>query len=244
MTDLLPLVLIWAYANRSQASLSRNGGAPSWPTTKSPPPSIPAFDAVRTDPYATHSADPSQSSTPLAELHNAPPPIPDTVKNSDSIPEQIKQHAVQSFKRKATSALTQAANDKTREYAKKHAISVPNTKGPTLNPRSKPSPATRAANLNARNYAKSHAMPVANTRGPTLLNDTTTTTLPVVKIQQILNNYGAKLKPDGLFGPKTQNAWRSVANKKHLAPTITRDSAKSAKVVTHTYEVLSVPPIP
>jgi len=214
------------FANRatsSQASLSR-GGPPLWPSPKSPPPPLPAFDAIRSDPYAATplSADPSHSSTPLSELHNAPPTVP-------AIPEQIKQQAVQAFKRKAAATLTRAAPAKHASplaAAKKRATSA----------------ATKTANQSVRSFAMKHALSVP-TKGPTL-QTSAATTASVATLQKIVNQRGGKLKQDGLYGPKTASAWAALAKSKGLASTISRVNPRSAKVIAHTYDVLSVPPIP
>ena len=225
MNSLIPLVLIWMFSNKassSQASLSRNK-PPQWPTPNSPPP-LPAFDAIRTDPYAATplSADPSHSSTPLSELHNAPPTVP-------AVPEQIKQKAVQAFQRKATASLTRAA-------PQKHTAPISTAKKRVT------SAATKAANQSVRSFAMKHALKLP-TKGPTL-QTTAATTQSVATLQKIVNQRGGKLKQDGLYGPKTASAWAALAKSKGLASTISRVNPRSAKVVAHTYDVLSVPPIP
>jgi peptidoglycan hydrolase-like protein with peptidoglycan-binding domain len=84
-----------------------------------------------------------------------------------------------------------------------------------------------------------HALSVPTT-GPTLLN-TAATTQAVSKLQQILNQRGAKLKQDGLYGPKTASAWKAAAKSKGLPDTIARVNSKTAKVVARTYDSLSIP---
>jgi len=71
-----------------------------------------------------------------------------------------------------------------------------------------------------------------------------TSTLPVKRLQQALNARGARLVPDGLYGPKTAAAWRSLASSKGLTPTIVRKAPTLADVATHTFDALSVPAIP
>jgi hypothetical protein len=223
VNQLVPLILIWMFANRStspQASLSRKG-APQWPTPKSPPP-MPAFDAIRSDPYATTplSADPSHSSTPLAQLHNAPPKVQPA---SASIPDTIKKQAQHAFQRKATAALAKAAPQKHAAPIHKKAMA----------------PATKAANQSARSFAVKHALSVP-TQGPTLQNSAATTQ-SVANLQQILNQRGAKLKQDGLYGPKTAAAWKAAAKSKGLPNTIARVNSTTAKVAARTYDSLSIP---
>lgn len=111
---LLPLMFLWGINNRSATAtqvLPRKTAAPKWPTPNSPPPPIRAFKA-----RATPSADPSHSSTPLADLHNAPPtlsaPTTDpTVKEAPhlSTPQAAKQAAINAFKKKASQQLKQRA---------------------------------------------------------------------------------------------------------------------------------------
>ena len=66
----------------------------------------------------------------------------------------------------------------------------------------------------------------------------------VLDLQTILNVRGAKLARDGKYGPKTANAWTTVARSKGLPPTISRVGPTTARVVTQTYDILAVPPIP
>lgn len=247
MNQLLPLILVWLFANNKtatqQASLSR-GGAPPWPTPNSPPP-MPAFAAQPfMNPDGTpHSADPSHTSTPLAELHNAPPTLapahkpPSAAKHASptSAPETIKEHAVKAFTQKAKSRLTQAADQKVRNFAVTHATPTPST-GPTLRQklsRSVTHPASKHRALSV------HTSTSPARSAPS--SSSAATTVSVADLQQILNRRGAKLKADGKYGPKTASAWQSAAKKKGLAPTIARVSANSAKVVAHTYDVLSIP---
>lgn len=71
-----------------------------------------------------------------------------------------------------------------------------------------------------------------------------TSSVSVLEVQKILNARGAKLKQDGLYGPKTAAAWQAAAKKKTLPPAISRVGPKIAKVVTKTYDTLKVPAIP
>lgn len=233
--NLIPLLLIWMFSKRGAPLFASHDfmrtdpyAPPKWPTPSSPPP-VPAFDAIRANPYAKTplSADPSHSSTPLSELHNAPPEVP-------SVPEKIKAKAINAFQKKAATALsTHAADQRVREYAKKKAIAVP-TKGRTL--------LQKSADQNVRKFAMRHALAVPTT-GPTLQTKAAST-VSVASLQKLLNARGAKLKQDGLYGPKTAAAWKSAAKSRGLADTIARVSSTTAKVVSHTYDSLSVPPVP
>ena len=98
MTALIPLFLLWAINNRSNQGTLTRSAAPAWPTPKSPPPPLPAFDARPTAP----SADPSHTSTPLAELHNAPPKLAPAHLQT---PQSVKQAAISAFKKKAAQQL-------------------------------------------------------------------------------------------------------------------------------------------
>lgn len=71
-----------------------------------------------------------------------------------------------------------------------------------------------------------------------------TSTVPVSQLQSILNTHGARLKPDGLYGPKTAAGWSKLAKAKGLPSTISRANAKSAKVSTQAFEALRIPTIP
>lgn len=66
----------------------------------------------------------------------------------------------------------------------------------------------------------------------------------VTDLQTILISRGAKLQRDGLYGPKTANAWSTLARSKGLPPTISRVAPKVARVVAQTFDALSVPAIP
>jgi hypothetical protein len=70
------------------------------------------------------------------------------------------------------------------------------------------------------------------------------TNVSVASLQKALNNRGAKLKQDGLYGPKTAAAWQALARQKKLSTTIKRIGPKTARVATDTYDRLSVPAIP
>ena len=99
-----PLIVMWAFANRfgsapARASV-RKASPPRWPTPASPPP-MPAFQAQT---RAAPSADPGQSSTPLADLHANPPRIAPA-----SAPDAIKRSAIRAFKTRSTSLLKQRA---------------------------------------------------------------------------------------------------------------------------------------
>ena len=71
-----------------------------------------------------------------------------------------------------------------------------------------------------------------------------TSTALVSDLQKILANHGAKIVMDGLYGPKTASAWSSLAKRNGLPGSISREGPRIAKVVTQTFERLSVPPIP
>lgn len=71
-----------------------------------------------------------------------------------------------------------------------------------------------------------------------------TSTALVSDLQKIINSHGGKLTPDGLYGPKTAAAWSALAKRNGLAPAITRQGPKIAKVFTATFERLRVAPIP
>ena len=200
---IIPLFLMWL-ASQGQGAAPRatksarsakarrakkKPKAPKWPTPKSPPP-IPAFQPAAPAAPKPTSADPAGSSTPLAELHNAPPAL-----SPASITEPAKQAALAAFKQKSASLMKQRFS---------------------------------TANLFGRKQASSAP----------------TSTVLVSQIQTILNRRGAKLVPDGLYGPRTASAWNQAARARNLPASIVREGPKIAKVSTQTFEALSAAPIP
>jgi hypothetical protein len=71
-----------------------------------------------------------------------------------------------------------------------------------------------------------------------------TSTALVSQLQSILSAHGVNVTRDGLYGPRTASAWSSLAKRKGLPGAISREGPQIAKVVTQTFERLSVPPIP
>lgn len=67
------------------------------------------------------------------------------------------------------------------------------------------------------------------------------TTVSVASLQQILNRRGVNVDQDGLYGPKTARAWSALAKSKGLPTTIARASGTTAKVISRTYDSLSIP---
>ena len=66
----------------------------------------------------------------------------------------------------------------------------------------------------------------------------------VADLQTALIRRGAKLKKDGLYGPKTAAAWQAAAKQKNLPTAIARVDPKIARVAKQTFQVLSVPAVP
>lgn len=66
----------------------------------------------------------------------------------------------------------------------------------------------------------------------------------VANLQSILNARGAKLKKDGLYGPKTATAWGAAAKKQSLPTSIARVGPTVARVSKQTFESLKTPPAP
>lgn len=185
MRDAIPLLLLilmlarnsTAFAASPKEKKRKKSKEPPWPTPSSPPP-IPAFQPKQ-------SADPGGTSTPLAQLHKAPPKV----------------------------ARPKTALDTTRALAKKGKGFYAAIKPPF--------------------YAR---LPLGTKKA--------TSTALVANLQKIINSHGGKLTPDGLYGPRTASAWSTLAKRKGLAPDISRQGPKIAKVVTATFEQLQVPPIP
>lgn len=124
---------------------------------------------------------------------------------------------------------------------------------PAFKPAATPTPArgadtgTPLTSLHAASKAPPKATPKAAPKRvavPKITPGILKSTLSVARLQQALNARGAKLKPDGLFGPKTAAAWSKLASSKGLPSLISRKSPKTAEVVTHTFDALSLPPIP
>lgn len=126
---------------------------------------------------------------------------------------------------------------------------------PVFSPKATPTPAAKAADT-ATPLAELHANPPTpppaeapakpskRARVPRVAPGVLTSTLPVARLQQALNARGAKLVPDGLYGPKTAAAWAKAAASKALPTTITRAGPKLANVSTTAFDVLSMLPIP
>lgn len=128
---------------------------------------------------------------------------------------------------------------------------------PAFKPKPTPTARTDTATPLAALHAKPPTPPPATTdaaarpkaaprtaRVPRIVPGVLTSTLPVARLQKALIARGAKLVPDGLYGPKTAAAWAKMAASKGLPPTITRKGPKLADVVTHTFDALSLHPIP
>lgn len=64
----------------------------------------------------------------------------------------------------------------------------------------------------------------------------------VSNLQSVLVRRGYKsIKKDGLYGPKTELAWKALANGNKLSPMISRVGPKVARVAKDTYTTLSIP---
>lgn len=161
------------------------------------------------------SADPSGTSTPLAVLHNAPPKVP-----------APKTDAGLKKKRVAKPPATPTA-------IKNAAISAFKKKAAS---------ALQAQARAARANPLAALSPFAALS--TSFSTQAASSVPVLNVQKVLISQGQKLTPDGLYGPRTAAAWSKVAKAKGLPPTISRVNAKTAKVVTQTYDALSMPAIP
>lgn len=124
-----------------------------------------------------------------------------------------------------------------------HASSTATT-APKPKPKSAPPPsaARRAAS------AASRAVHAATTKLPGLpslhASSPPLKAADVLSLQRIINSRGGKLKPDGLYGPKTASAWSALAKQMGLPTTISRVGPKVARVAIQTFDTLSVPPIP
>ena len=114
MSDALPiLLLIWAFGRSQFAPLlpvHKKPKAPKWPSPKSPPP-IPAFEAKH------GTAEPTGPSTPLAQLHKAPPQI--------ERPKTVLEQAQSAAKKKGFKAILDVKNARYRSLLPRdHAMST------------------------------------------------------------------------------------------------------------------------
>ncbi len=119
---------------------------------------------------------------------------------------------------------------------------------PTPAPAHRTAPAHRAAAPSAATAAARATHTALHIPGAKLAalarSKETTHDVHVFDLQSILISRGAKLARDGLYGPKTAGAWSALAKKKGLPASITRVGPQVARVVTQTYDILSMPPIP
>lgn len=100
------------------------------------------------------------------------------------------------------------------------------------------SKAIKAARQTLHFSSSPFASLIPSSRGPVEVSK------PVSEIQAIVNTRGGTLKRDGLYGPKTAGAWSALAKQHGLPADISRGGPRIARVALHTFEVLSVPPIP
>lgn len=192
MSEIVPLVLLWALSQRgSGGQSSSHANPPQWPSTHSPPP-MPAF--VPFSPFGSNVPVPPHGTT-LPALHQgagkAPKPKPKTAS--------------------PVTRARQAATNAARQAASKTASAA-------------------LSSFDLRNLMPG-TRPVSVTKA-------------VSELQTIVNTRGGALKRDGLYGPRTAAAWSALARKQGLPADISRGGPKVARVVAHTYDVLSVPPIP
>ena len=161
-------------------------------------------------------ADASQPATPLATLHHEAlaPPKPKP-----------------------------AAKPKPKP-APRAAAPKPAPAAPKPAPESAIRSALRAATPSPKSFFSAALKRVKPSATVKLVPGQLTSTIPVARVQSVLNARGAKLKPDGLYGPKTAAAWANIAASKGLPYTIKRKGPKTAEVVTQTLDALSVPSIP
>lgn len=139
---------------------------------------------------------------------------------------------------------------------KGRAPAWPTPTSPPPLPAFQPAPTTDTATPLADLHAQPPQVAPANTdvkaatkaprrpRVPRIIPGVLQSTVPVLRLQQALNARGANLVPDGLYGPKTAAAWMTMASSKALPPSIARVGPKVAKVVTHTFDALTLPAIP
>lgn len=105
-----------------------------------------------------------------------------------------------------------------------------------------PATAIEPAQQKQKQKPKAKAKPKSKAAAAKAAADTQVAT--VASVQSILNARGAKLKKDGLYGPKTAAAWSAAARKKSLPATISRVGPTVARVSRQAYESLKTPAIP
>lgn len=119
-------------------------------------------------------------------------------------------------------------------------------KGPRKKPRAPKAQQAASPLSQAKAAAKARLKNAALSRGRAAFSVPlpATQSASVLELQKIVRAHGVAIKPDGLYGPRTANAWAQVANEKGLPPTILRGGPKVAKVVAKTYDALKMPEIP
>lgn len=216
MIDPISLLLILYAVNRGKAAAAPKGGAPRWPSTTSPPPNMRAFKPRKTAPPPPPAAATADSGTPLSQLHNDPPVPPPAA-------------AIDKAKHKATAALRRASKPLAASADPANSLASLHKTPPVLPPAA------------AQVIRRRGGMALTTRRGAPAAKMSSAL---VSQLQAILGRNGVQVPRDGLFGPKTASAWQSLAKRKGLPGTITREGPKLAKVVTQTFEQLSTPPIP
>lgn len=226
MNGLFPLIVLWLWNQRCEPAGGRHWPTSLWPTPASPPPAPPPLPAFQSQRPAD-----ADSGTPLSDLHRQQPGPAAVPPNYD---DPKAPH--------------------TREPApKRFEITVPRPDSPPTDasPPSDAGPAARGAVKNPPPKLAARAKRpklAARAKKSTLTSSTpalaTSQSAPVVQLQSILIARGARLTKDGLYGPKTAAAWTAAAKQRGLPGTISRVGPKIARVVSRTYDALSVPAIP
>jgi hypothetical protein len=180
-------------------------------------------------------------SVPTWPTTASPPPMPAFVPHPASTPSADTGTPLADLHTKASTAPTthheivpHAAQPKTRAAPAAQSARQTATHAATQ-------AATHAASQAARSV---HVPTLREGWGLTQSKSPAVHDAAVSDLQSILIARGAKLKRDGLYGPNTARAWSTLAKQQKLSPTIARVGPKTARVATHTYDVLSVPPIP
>jgi hypothetical protein len=190
MSDLVPLILLWAIGT------NKRGGSgtmpPMWPSAASPPPPPPL-------PLPSSAA--PESDTPVSDL------------------------------------LKQALNVDTPAAAKKAEKAIRRA-GKPLRDKLNPKPKKKASLLSRVTSSASSARAT-----PAFLDYAPPNSdVSVSDVQKVLIRRGyTSIKKDGLYGPKTELAWKTLANGMKLSPAIVRRSPKIARVNQETFTALSIP---
>lgn len=177
----------------------------------------------------------SSPAWPSAAAPPPPPPLPpmpsaDPPSDTSAAPGDVQQKLDKFVK--ARNELYKTTADKVKNAAR-------DLFSPKVKPKAKPASSPR---MRAR-ASSSSARATSSTSSPAFLNYAPPNyRVSVADVQKVLIRRGySGIKKDGLYGPKTELAWKTLANGKGLSPAIARVGPKIATVNQETFTTLSIP---